>query len=964
MIQITAPRLRFSIVVLLAIPVLLAPSAGCSRAFYRISADREVDFLVGQKAADLGWTMPRFPTYLDPRSRYFDPTSPDAPAMPFDDPVAHQYMHRVNRMSGWPCWHVYGDWWGLEAPNWRDAMHEYAEFTPDGRFKLSAESAVRAGIINSSTYRTNIETLYISALDVSSQRFQFVTQLYTTNTTSYLSAGPQSAASSINPAGEASTLTTATNPNLTKMFAAGGTLAVGIANSFVWQFAGPNTNQTHSLLNFSFMQPLLQFGGRGYILEPLTIVERQLLANLRAFQRFRQGFYTLVVIGDATNVSGPQRDGGFAGGTGLTGFSGTGTGGFGQLGQVVNFGGRSPTAGAVGGGAGGGGAIGFASGNAGLVAGFVGLLQQLQQIRNTEASLNAQLRSLRMLEAHQEAGTIEITQVDLLRQNIESERSNLLQAQVNLANTLDIYKAGTLGLPPNMPVELDDSMIEQFKLVDPKTTQVLEKIDDFITLLGELPHKPTGSHLEKSVQVIAGLRDRLAQRFAVAHNDLKRLDQALPERFKLLDNRSHKQLQEDRDKLNAGLIHLETRFANTEADLDAARQLADTDPSKSADDLVTLASSLSGMTQELSLVQARARLESISLPKIDLDPKRAIDIARANRLDWMNNRMGVVDTWRLIYFNANQLKSGLNLTFNGALNTTNNNPVRFKGSTGTADVGVQFSAPLTRRLQRNNFRAQLMSYQQQRRSLIQFQDGVYQTLRNYLRSLKQLELLLEIQRRATVIAVRRADQTRELLNQPPEPVAAGAQATLLPPTAAQNLTLALGDLRTAQNAFMSAWLNHYETRMMLYRDLGIMELDDEGMWIDRPLNESDWIEDELCPLPPPIPNHWLHEVDIQGDAEAEPLPPGAGSSRADTEATEWPAIERIFSEPPLEENVPPRAPGEEAPPPDAIFPGGNANRRRGWSDPSLAPPEPEQPPPWYRRNPERVGLFTRPPPEP
>ena len=72
-------------------------------------------------------------------------------------------------------------------------MHEYAEFTEDGKFKLSAESAVRAGIINSSTYRTNLETLYISALDVSSQRFQFVTQLYTTNTTSFLSSGPQSA---------------------------------------------------------------------------------------------------------------------------------------------------------------------------------------------------------------------------------------------------------------------------------------------------------------------------------------------------------------------------------------------------------------------------------------------------------------------------------------------------------------------------------------------------------------------------------------------------------------------------------------------------------------------------------------------------------------------------------------------------------------------------------------------------
>ncbi len=376
-------------------------------------------------------------------------------------------------------------------------MHEYAEFTPEGRFKLSKESAVRAAIINSASYRTNIETLYISALDVSSQRFQFVTQLFTTNNTSFFNSGPKSAT------GDSSLLTTTTNPTLQKMFAAGGTLAVGVANTFMWQFAGPNTNQTHSLLTASFLQPLLQMGGRGFTLEPLTIVERQLLANLRAFQRYRQGFYTLVVIGDATNVSGPQRDGGFAGGTGLTGFSGTGTGGFGQLGQVVNFGGRGVTGGTGNVPTSGGGA-GFAQGGfAGQVGGFVGLLQQMQQIRNSQASLNAQLRTLDRLEAHQAAGTIEITQVDLLRQNIEGERSNLLQAQVTLANTLDVFKAGTLGLPPNMPVELDESLIEQFQMVDPNTTEVLNKIDDFIELLGELPHQPAAGQLQKSVQVIA-----------------------------------------------------------------------------------------------------------------------------------------------------------------------------------------------------------------------------------------------------------------------------------------------------------------------------------------------------------------------------------------------------------------------------------------------------------------------------
>ena len=46
----------------------------------------------------------------------------------------------------------------------------------------------------------------------------------------------------------------------------------------------------------------LEFG------EQLTFDERTLLANLRAYAQFRQGFYTQVVIGEL-GVSGPQRAG-------------------------------------------------------------------------------------------------------------------------------------------------------------------------------------------------------------------------------------------------------------------------------------------------------------------------------------------------------------------------------------------------------------------------------------------------------------------------------------------------------------------------------------------------------------------------------------------------------------------------------------------------------------------------------
>src|SRR4029079_10916499 len=113
----------------------------------------------------------------------------------------------------------------------------------------------------------------------------------------------------------------------------------------------------------NLVQPLLRAGGRAFALEQLTIVERTLLSNLRAFERYRQGFFTNVAIGDQ-GTGTVQRRGGFFGGTGLTGFTGTGTIGFGGVGDVTGFGrGGVGGAGATGTGSG----AGFAGGGAGTV---------------------------------------------------------------------------------------------------------------------------------------------------------------------------------------------------------------------------------------------------------------------------------------------------------------------------------------------------------------------------------------------------------------------------------------------------------------------------------------------------------------------------------------------------------------------------------------------------------------------
>ena len=836
----------------IAVLVLTASGlTGCGRQYYRTRADQEVDLLIAEKSNDPRWALPGFTVEMDPRSRYYDPYDPDTPPMPPDDPASHRYMHYVDGKPAWPHWDEYGFRAQLENPCWRERLAEYVPMDAEGHIILTLDSALQLALIHSPSYQQQLETLYLSALDVSAERFRFDTQFFAGNDTFFTHLGGRRSA-----AGERNTLETSSDFQVRKRFATAGELLVGFANSMVWQFAGPDTNTSLSILNFSLVQPLLRGAGRDIALEQLTIVERALLANLRAFQRYRQGFFTSVAVGQL-GVAGPQRRGGFFGGTGLTGFTGQGSGGFGGVGGATGFG----RAGFGGVGVGGGGAgAGFAGGGAGAVGGFVGLLQRLQEIRNTRASLDAQLRTLALLEAFVQAGVIDLTQVDQFRQSIETERANLLQTENSLESALDDYKTGTLGLPPDLEVTLDDNLIRQFQFIDPLIADLQSAIIDYQDRLGELPDQPTPQDVQVVLQRAGELQQAIGNHFAAVRRDLEAMLPGLRERALSLSATERELLERDEQQLFAAFQELEQRFMRVSGELDQiAAQTAVRAPRLTLDQLVIWNRGLLTLSQELSLVQARARLEAVSLVPVELEPETAFVIAQLNRLDLMNNRADLVDTWRLIQFNADALQSNLGVVFSGDVQTIGDNPFRFRGPTGTLRAGLTFDAPFTRLLERNNFRQVLIDYQRDRRQFIQFHDSIYQTLRELLRQSEQLRVNLEIQRRATAIAIRRVDLTREVLNEPVPPPQPGQPVAQFGPTAALNLLTALSDLRNTQNNFMSVWLNYYATRMLLMRELGLLELDERGMWIDQPVDFSQYSSGAVEELPPAVPLEWIQE---------------------------------------------------------------------------------------------------------
>ncbi|MFK7819488.1 MAG: TolC family protein, partial [Planctomycetaceae bacterium] len=270
------------------------------------------------------------------------------------------------------------------------------------------------------------------------------------------------------------------------------------------------------------------------------------------------------------------------------------------------------------------------------------------------------------------------------------------------------------------------------------------------------------------------------------------------------------------------------------------------------------------LVERLSLVPAQARLEVIAVDQVELDPEAAYQIALANRLDFMNGRAALVDRWRAIQVAADALQSNLTITGSGDVSTARNNPVDFKAATGSLRLGVEFDAPLARLLERNGYRETLIDYQRSRRDFIQSHDSLQKGLRALLRTLEQRRLQLEIQRRAVSIALRRVDQTQLSLLTPPPQGQPGARPQINPTTAI-NLLSAQGSLQNSQNSFLSAWLNYYAARLRLYRELGVMQLDPNGRWIENAFDfesleqpvDADAIETEtedlLDRLPPPIP---------------------------------------------------------------------------------------------------------------
>jgi outer membrane protein TolC len=738
---------------------LVVLAAGCTRAHYRRSADRDSYRAIEERNNCPEWQLPRIDIDPAPESRLADPYNPDRPPMPPDDPAADRYMVRANGMRGSKHWHDDGDAPSVEPPGWRNAL----PLDSDGVLVLTPDRAVGLALLESREYQSALEDVYLSALSLTLNRFEFACHWFATNdsTFEWFGSGPT----------ETDTFTSTSTLGFTKNFAAGGQLLAEFANAIVVNFTAGHTTVQSDLVG-QFVQPLLRGAGRKVRMEGLTQAERSLLYSVRSFARFRKTFWA-----DLTTRNN----------------------------------------------------------------GFLQLLLQVQNIRNLETNVTTQEQILRLHEALFAGGITSTVYVDQVYQSYQQARFALLQAQTSLDNSLDTYKI-QLGLPPDVPVKLDDSQLAPFQLAEPGLTRDQDAAEQLLARYRARAQQPAPDEMRAGFDELRDLAAKGRRYGAQVETELKRWRVKLGDPAAALDPASHDREEALSRTIGQQLGTTRDGLADLAGQIDKASGLA---PVEAWRQLQILARRLIARLGEVYVAQTQVRVFLIDLPAVNTPPEaEAICIALRDRLDVMNERATVVDSWRKVAVAANGLEAGLNLVLNADIGTPpgGNRPFDFSAANSRYSAGLQFDGPLNRYAERNIYRTSLIDYERSRRDLMALEDNVRQAIRRDLRQLKTDKLGFAIARLTLIAAARQLDGAREELLIAPR----GAESA----TGTLTILNALSSVLAARNALIGSYISYETDRVQLLLDLEALQLDERGIPPDDRATPAPLLDPaELLPAP-------------------------------------------------------------------------------------------------------------------
>ncbi len=987
--QLGEPRLNRSILSTLLLLGLLMSLSGCTRRFFRRRADAEVDELLCEKDRYPQWKINDYYIYPHPLSRFADPTDPDRPPMPPDDPAAWDLSPHPQRpiLKGYAYWQGTGYLelmrrWDTENRARAEAarveteqkeqagteeeeprlMGETKGFAERAReidqnidaelagpippmpgeerlepsltapqvskyppFRLNLEQITELGFLNSPQFQTQREVLYLTALAVTAERFAFIAQPFVTEQLIRQYAGSQV---STTPGSGLNSWIANSTAGFTKAFSTGALVLFNFANQTVYNL-GKNPMTSISTINFDAVQPFLAGGGRAVALEPLTQAERDLVYAIRDFYRFRQEYYAFFAVGQSTGF-----------------IPGVGAGVVSLLpGTVAEPNPTVPTA--------------FTSPlvanpatvqvapqpalgpilNSGVLItpqGYLSSVLERTILFNFYKNIQAFQRYLRIFDVWLEGSLINQVQRGQIEQGLLQNYETVLGQQLNFRVSLDQLKQ-QLGLPMTVPLDIAPGplqpmidIVEAYEKLFINHQRVLTNVDSY----GEMSQaRQLRARLRRMLEQTPLLRNTQAREYIL--RNLPRYEN-LGKDSKWDDRR--RALMNEYMRLREILDQIRTREAE-----DPVTRL----PKAEQDRKNELTFQLDLVQYELAIsIYEREEWKAINEPSLqirqakeeffgvrgyflklvdhayievqakiktmwpDLIPIRANGVnvldaptddallaveqtTFANRVDLMNVRAQVTDAWRKIRVAANALMGTFNVDYHMTATTPAGKalPFAFAGSRTTHQLIFTGQLPLVRILQRNLYRSTLINFQQNRRSLLQFEDQLLFNVRFELRQLRVLANNYQrVQKRQIELAYMQVDQALQAFSQPQAPPGAdailaglvgpvGQRPVLGDPAALTNQLLNVqGSLVRSQNDLYQTWITYQINRTYLYRDMGVMPLDNRGVWIDADATSNQSADNNAAP----------------GGQQRQPGD-GAGN-------------------PPAGNNVPPNAP-EQLPPP-------------------------------------------------
>ena len=283
--QFESTQRNQAVLIAMVVVVVLLCFNGCSRQNYRLLADRDAYRLIDSRQCNPQWDIPSRTVEANPQSRLADFNDPDCGPLPPDDPAAACYMRQPhNSRKPVRFWDQRGYQSEIENSGWEGAL----PYDEEGAVKLDKQMAVDLALIHNRDFQTQVEQLYVSALQLSSNRFEFEVNWFGGSDGAFVASGDG--------ANAVRGLSESNNLGFTRNFASGGQFATNFINTFTWQLGGNgNSNFAAGSLLFSLTQPLLRGAFRHVRTESLTQAERDLLYDVRSFARFRRQFYFDIV---------------------------------------------------------------------------------------------------------------------------------------------------------------------------------------------------------------------------------------------------------------------------------------------------------------------------------------------------------------------------------------------------------------------------------------------------------------------------------------------------------------------------------------------------------------------------------------------------------------------------------------------------------------------------------------------